>query len=184
MKQMLIAYATTEGQTRRIATFVADELQRSGQAVDLVDVASPAVANLSPIYAAVILAGSVHAGAHQAALRDFVKRNRDWLSACPTALLSVSLTAALNDDDSRAACRAEAQKFLDDTGLVPGVVLPVAGALPYTQYDWFKRFAMKSIARKRGGDTDTSRDFEYTDWSALAAFAHEFVGATGLDTGR
>lgn len=184
MKQMLVAYATTEGQTRHIATYLADQLQRSGQAVDIVDVTSPTVASLSPIYAAVILAGSVHTGAHQSALRDFVKHNRDWLNACPTALLSVSLTAALSDDASRAECRAQAQKFLDETGLVPGVVLPVAGALPYTQYDWFKRFAMKSIAKKRGGDTDTSRDFEYTDWTALAAFAREFVGATGLDAGR
>lgn len=184
MKPILVAYATTEGHTRRVATFVAEELQRGGRPVDLVDVASPAVVNLSPVYAAVILAGSVHAGALQSTLRDFVKHNRDWLAACPTALLAVSLNAAMHDDESHAACRADTQKFLDDTGLAPGVVLHVAGALPYTQYDWFKRFAMKSIARKRGGDTDTSRDFEYTDWAALAAFAREFVDATGLDCGR
>jgi len=33
---------------------------------------------------------------------------------------------------------------------------------------------MKQIARKAGGDTDTSRDYEYTDWAALRGFAEDF----------
>jgi menaquinone-dependent protoporphyrinogen oxidase len=33
---------------------------------------------------------------------------------------------------------------------------------------------MKRIVRKAGGDTDTSRDYEYTDWGDLRAFADEF----------
>jgi menaquinone-dependent protoporphyrinogen IX oxidase len=31
-----------------------------------------------------------------------------------------------------------------------------------------------------GGDTDTSRDFEYTDWDALRAFARNFARAHEL----
>jgi menaquinone-dependent protoporphyrinogen oxidase len=33
---------------------------------------------------------------------------------------------------------------------------------------------MKRITRKAGGDTDTSRDYEYTDWSDLRTFAEDF----------
>jgi menaquinone-dependent protoporphyrinogen oxidase len=33
---------------------------------------------------------------------------------------------------------------------------------------------MLMILRMAGGDTDTSRDFEYTDWRAVEAFAESF----------
>ena len=33
---------------------------------------------------------------------------------------------------------------------------------------------MKRIARKAGGATDTSRDYEYTDWAALDEFVDRF----------
>ena len=43
----------------------------------------------------------------------------------------------------------------------------VAGALVYSRYNWLTRWMMRRIARKEGGDTDTARDYEYTDWDAL-----------------
>lgn len=51
-----------------------------------------------------------------------------------------------------------------------------AGTLRYTRYGFFKRFLMKQINKREGGDTDTSRDYEYTDWDAVTAFANEFLG--------
>ena len=39
---------------------------------------------------------------------------------------------------------------------------------------------MKLIAKKQGGDTDTLRDHEYTDWDDLKHFVEEFVTATQL----
>ena len=184
MKSILVAYASTDGHARKVAEYVAAAFNRMGREVDLIDTASPAAASVTPIHSAAVIAGSVHLGSHQAALQDFVKRNVDWLNASPAALLSVSLAAALDDEASRADCRACAQKFLDETGFVPGIVLPVAGALPYTQLDWFRRFAVKMVMKRHGGDTDTSRDFDYTDWEALERFATEFVDATTADATR
>ena len=177
MKSILVVYATTDGHARKVAEYVAAAFNRMGREVDLIEAASPAAASVAPIYSAVVIAGSVHLGSHQAALQDFVKRNAVWLNAGPAAFLSVSLAAALDDEASRADCRACAQKFLDETGLVPGIVLPVAGALPYTQLDWFRRFAVKMVMKRHGGNTDTSQDFEYTDWGALNRFATEFLDA-------
>jgi menaquinone-dependent protoporphyrinogen oxidase len=51
----------------------------------------------------------------------------------------------------------------------------VAGALPYTRYNFLIRFMMRRIVKTEGGDTDTSRDYEYTDWAAVDRFAAEFV---------
>jgi len=50
-----------------------------------------------------------------------------------------------------------------------------AGALPYTRYHFFLRWVMKRIATMAGRDTDTSRDYEYTDWDEVARFAEEFA---------
>jgi menaquinone-dependent protoporphyrinogen oxidase len=62
-----------------------------------------------------------------------------------------------------------------ETGWHPRRVELVAGALPYTRYNFLVRFVMRRISRKEGGDTDTSRDYEYTDWAAVDRFAAEFA---------
>ena len=36
---------------------------------------------------------------------------------------------------------------------------------------------MKHIAAQEGGDVDTSKDFEYTDWAEVGLFADGFFGA-------
>jgi menaquinone-dependent protoporphyrinogen oxidase len=38
---------------------------------------------------------------------------------------------------------------------------------------------MKRIAKKVGSDTDTSRDYEYTDWDEVEGFASDFAEALG-----
>ena len=50
----------------------------------------------------------------------------------------------------------------------------MAGALPYTRYNWLIRRVMKRIAAKAGGDIDTTRNYEYTDWQDLRTFAEQF----------
>ena len=37
---------------------------------------------------------------------------------------------------------------------------------------------MRLIAKHQGGDADTSRDREYTDWDDLTRFVDEFLAAT------
>ena len=72
---------------------------------------------------------------------------------------------------------ATAQKLIHDlearTGCDPDLVGLFAGALVYTQYGWMKRRIMRAIARKEGGHTDLTRDYEYTDWAAVDQFAHD-----------
>jgi hypothetical protein len=51
----------------------------------------------------------------------------------------------------------------------------VASALAYSKYNPLIRLVMRRIALKEGGDTDTSRGCEYTDWRAIAAFASDLA---------
>jgi menaquinone-dependent protoporphyrinogen oxidase len=108
-----------------------------------------------------------------------VKANRAALDVLPTAFLSVSLSEASAENveapPERRAKSAEQVKatvsaFCDETGLHPSRVWPVAGALVYSKYGFVTRFVMKMIAKSEGNATDTSRDYEYTDWEALDRF--------------
>ncbi len=41
---------------------------------------------------------------------------------------------------------------------------------------------MRRIARKAGGDTDTSKDYEYTDWNDVRGFADRFSSRLAVNT--
>ncbi len=184
MQALLVAYATTEGQTRKVAEFIAERLRIRGHRVDLVDVSSADALAVTAAYQAAFVGGSVHQHRHQSALMHFVKSNRAWLAAMPVALFSVSLAAAGDDTESRLEAQRAADDFIDESGLKPRLTRCVAGALKYTQYDYFKRFIMRAISRRTGRSTDTSHDTEYTDWDAVEAFVDEFLAAAHIGGGH
>ena len=180
MQPILVAYGTTEGQTRKIAEFIAERLRIRGHRVDLVDTATPAAQQLGAAYQAAIVGGSLHQQRHQRSLEHFLKDNRVWLGAMPLALFSVSLSAALDDMDSRLEARRLLDELADDCGLKPRVVRCIAGALKYTQYDYLKRQLMRMIARHYDKPTDPAQDVEYTDWGDVESFVDEFLEAAGI----
>jgi menaquinone-dependent protoporphyrinogen oxidase len=182
--RIAIFYATREGQTRRIAAHIADELEARELDCDLIDVGDPPAQLALSTYRAAILAASVHVGRYEREMLKFVKAHRDELARIPTAFLSVSMAEAGVEDrkaspEQRARDGAELElitrAFLVKTGFKPDQVVQVAGALRYTQYNFLVRFIMKRIARAHGASTDTSRDHELTDWQALDRFVDGFV---------
>ena len=50
-----------------------------------------------------------------------------------------------------------------------------AGALRYPRYRWFDRIMIQFIMRMTGGETDTSKEVEYTDWEKVTRFAQDFA---------
>jgi len=185
-KRVLLAYATREGQTEKIADHLAGTLRARSLAVDVVDVAGPVAAVDVAAYDHVVLAASLHLGKHEPEMIAFVRTNKAKLAEVPTSLLSVSMSEAGVEDPTRtleqrrkavANVKDAIDKFLADTGLHPGRVMPVAGALKYLEYGWLVRFVMKRISQAEGGPTDTSRDYEMTDWVALGRFAEEVAAS-------
>jgi menaquinone-dependent protoporphyrinogen oxidase len=98
--------------------------------------------------------------------------------------VSACLGILQRDPKVTAELDAIVHRFLDPIGWQPTIIKPVAGALLYTKYNIFMRWIMKRIARKAGGDTDTSRDYDYTDWNDLRMFADEFGRRVGAATGH
>ncbi|MDR9393013.1 MAG: flavodoxin domain-containing protein [Roseovarius sp.] len=177
--KIAIIYATTEGQTRRICRFCADKLVDDGHAVELLAAADGDDLNLGRFDAA-ILAASVHVGAYQAGMRAFVENHAAALAGRRTLFLSVSLAAAGDDPDELAELDAIADRFFRDTGWRPDRVAQVAGAFRFTQYDFFRSWAMRWIASRKGEEVDPHADKEYTDWDALHAVLHDWsAGSDG-----
>jgi len=185
MKPILVLYATREGQTRKIAEHVTQYLVARGLEARLEDVESP-IESIDPAhFQAVVLAASVNHGNHAREMIGFVRAYRMELARLPTALLSVSLAAASAEDGRQAGANhahtsAEVAKatreFLDRTGLQPARILPVAGALLYSEYGRLVRFVMQRITQDAELGADTPHDFEYAAWARLDRFIDEFLG--------
>jgi menaquinone-dependent protoporphyrinogen oxidase len=173
MGRILVIYETTDGQTAKIATALGRDLRSHGQDADVIRAGAGAPAPCG--YDGVIVAGSVHAGGYQRELRRWVRHHADDLSHTPNAFLSVCLGVLQHDPAVDRELSAIRERFVVETGWHPMTTKVVAGALPYTQYNWAKRLVLKRIVQKAGGDTDTTRDYEYTDWDDLRAFAKTFA---------
>jgi menaquinone-dependent protoporphyrinogen oxidase len=117
----------------------------------------------------------VHASGYQKAVCQWVQANLAALGDRPAAFVSVCLGVLQHDPAVDRELQAILQRFSTRTGWHPAVTKVVAGALPYTRYGWIKRFVMRRIAAKAHGDTDTTRDYEYTDWADLQGFARDFL---------
>jgi len=170
----LVVYATTEGQTRKIAQFVADRIKVHSHNADLVDATEATNVKLRG-YDGVIIGGSLHIGKFQTSIEEFVRARNQTLNGMRTMFLPVSLAAASKDADDIKGLSDCTRHFLAETGWKPGETHNVAGAFRYTQYDFFKRWGMKLIAYQKGVSTDTSRDLELTDWAALTRATDDFV---------
>lgn len=171
MSRVLVLYGTGHGQTRKIALALSDALRASHLDVDVLNAAE---ADPDPgAYASVIVAGPVRAGGYPRAVRRWVKRHVDALPGRPTAFVSVCLGVLEKSPKTDAVLAGIMTKFFEETGWRPTVTKIFAGALPYTRYNFLIRWIMRRIVARAGGDTDTSRDYEYTDWKDVAAFGRE-----------
>lgn len=161
--RILIIYSTVEGQTRRITREIVAHLNQSGHVVDLVDATSPPASLSIDTMHAIICAGPVHMGHFPLPLRQYVKQHNRELMARPGLFLSVSLTALEEDDTERAELDELVGAFSNETDWWPIAVHHAAGALKYTQYDYFRKWVLKRIAKAHGAATDTEHDHEFTD---------------------
>lgn len=171
MAQILVVYHTVEGQSALIADRLAGELRSLGDEVTVAE-AKAAPASLEG-FDGVVLGGSIHMGKHGAPLSAYVRDHQEPMRSRPNAFFSVSMSAARRDEKHQADAQRIANEFLDGASWKPDRVALFAGAVKYTKYNFITRRLMRWISSKEGGETDMSRDWEYTDWAAVKAFADD-----------
>jgi menaquinone-dependent protoporphyrinogen oxidase len=179
--KILIVHATTEGQTRKVARHVFARLAAAGHAPALI--AAGEADGVDPGgFDGVVVAGSVHAGRFQKELVAWVGAEASALSRVPGLFLSVSLTAAGEDPQDWAGLRACVDRFVEETGWTPGRVEHVAGAFRFSEYDFFKSWAMRWIAAQKDETVVPGQDKEYTDWAALERVVLDWTAGLGAGT--
>jgi len=176
MKRIAIVISSQSGQTQKIADRISTQLKHGNCLVDVLTVEFDQVVSEARLkqYDAVILGCPVYLGDFPQMLLDWAWEHRDTLNTVPTGLFTESLNAADPRPRARVVDDKVLRTFIDQTDLRPRFVACFAGALEYTQYSFFKKCVLQGMSAAAGGPTDTSRDFELTDWSDVAGFTQAF----------
>jgi menaquinone-dependent protoporphyrinogen oxidase len=170
MPRYQVIYTTNDGQTRKVAEFIAKTLREKKAETELIDIRGFRGRLDTAGVKAVFLGSPINAGRYPGRFKAFIKRNLRALSAAKVHLFSVCLSARGDSEEALKTARGYPEKLAVETGLRPASVKPVAGALPYTRYNFLKKFLMKKISEASGGEADTTKDFEFTDWGEVGKF--------------
>jgi len=179
MPRLLVLFGTTDGQTAKIANALADGLRAEGCAADAVNAAERPDVRPEE-YDGVLVAASLHAGGYQRAVRRWTREHALELAGKPSAFVSVCLGVLEKNPVTDRNLKRIMGEFFDATRWHPAMNRIVAGGLPYTKYNFLKKWVMRRIVATTGsGDLDTTRDYEYTDWEDLKVFARQFAEQCG-----
>lgn len=172
----LILYSSRDGQTREIAARMAQALAPQ-QLCDVIDLLEAEKVEWSQ-YDRVLIGASIRYGHFHPALMKFVSQHKAELQQRVSGFFSVNLTAR-KADKCTPGTNAYTRKFLEQSPWQPDCCAVFAGALRYPRYRWFDRIMIQLIMRMTGGETDTSKEVEYTDWDKVAVFAQDFAQLPG-----
>ena len=171
--RILIAFGTTEGQTRKIAKHIAEKIHEHGHEAELYDCARRAHGQDLKNFDAFMVAGSVHQKSHQEQVVAYATANRQLFGTKPSALISVSLSAGFKDGQRDA--EDYVKHFEETTGWHPRHVHMAAGALRLSEYDFFKEQIIRHIVMAGRDVPPGQKDWELTDWAALDYFVTAFL---------
>ena len=174
MARILILFASFDGQTARIAERIAAVSRSAGHALTVRSVDAPEAGQDIEAHDALIVGGAIRYGRFPRSLRRLARERAAAMASRPNAFFSVCLSARWTDKGPAIVERYIA-KFRAETGWQPRDTVSFAGALPYSRYNPFLRFLMRLFSAAAGGDTQTARDYEYTDWAAVERFAAGFA---------
>ncbi len=174
--RIALVYSSTQGQTKKIAERIGGRLEEAGCSVEWINAGELQHQLDLSVYDGVIVGSAIYAGRITRPIYRFVRHQLDGLRRLPTALFSVGMLAALESDQEETTTDHIVSDFLDEMKWEPTMVESFAGAIPFTEYGFFRRWLMKWMVRRRTGEKiDASRDYEYTDWEQVDSFADRYL---------
>lgn len=172
MAKALFLYSSREGQTKKIFQYIDQEL--ADLECELVDLHSIGQVNFAD-YERVLIGASIRYGHLNKKLYQFIEANIEQINAHKVAFFCVNLTARKEDQGKDTPeGSAYIKTFLSKSPWQPSLIGVFAGALYYPRYNFFDKMMIKLIMTMTGGETDTSKEVEYTNWEKVALFADKF----------
>ncbi len=171
MKALLL-YSTREGQTKKIMYSIAEQLE--GYECEFVDLHECGQLDLS-LYDKVLVGASIRYGSLNNKLYQFIDSHKQQLSSSKAAFYCVNLTARKAEQGKDTPEGSVYIKtFLKKSPWQPSLIGVFAGALYYPRYRPIDRMMIRFIMKLTGGETDTTKEIEYTDWEKVSLFAKKF----------
>lgn len=182
MPHTLIVFATTDGQTRRIAERLQATLASNSIGATLAGIDQAAEFDLAD-YDCLIAGACVRYGKHDPRMARFLDDNRATIERMPNAFFSVNLIAR-KPEKRNLAGNKYLRKFLERLSFQPDHVEIIAGKLDYPRYRLIDRVMIQMIMKMTDGPTDGKSVIEYTDWAQVDRLAERMAGVlTDSDTG-
>ncbi len=166
--KILVLYLSRDGQTKKIANYLAEHF------------ISCQVENISKFegtlaeFDVIIIGAAIRYGHFHPSLFHFINKNRIILNNKKTAFFSVNLTARKANKNTPET-NPYIKKYLHKIASIwqPHLKAVFAGALRYPRYNLIDRYMIKLIMRLTGGETDTTKEVEYTDWKSVDQFIQD-----------
>ncbi|MGF1739267.1 menaquinone-dependent protoporphyrinogen IX dehydrogenase [Photobacterium satsumensis] len=171
MEKVLLLHSSSDGQTVKILRHIEDTLGEDC-VCDLIDLNNATSVNFSD-YSRVLIGASIRYGHLNKKLYQFIEKNLLALKQAKVGFFCVNLTAR-KEGKNTPETSVYMKTFLKRSPWQPELQAVFAGALRYPRYSWFDRVMIQLIMRITGGETDTSKEVEYTDWQKVEAFADRF----------
>ena len=170
MSGSLIIYSSTDGQTKTICEKI-KSFSKNSESVKLISLEEASNFNLQS-YEDIIIGASIRYGKHSKNLYKFISSNKETLEKKRSAFFSVNVVAR-KPEKNTPETNPYMQKFLKISNWKPDKLGVFAGKVNYPNYGFFDKYIIQLIMFITKGPTDTSRSFEFTDWSKVEDFAKE-----------
>ena len=170
MPDTLIIYSSTDGHTKIICKRLTNSFE-DGDKIKIVSLDEAKNYKLSD-FNKIIIGASIRYGNHSKKLYKFVELNKDVLNQKQSVFFSVNVVAR-KPEKSTPDTNPYIKKFLKISNWKPKIIEVFAGKVDYPNYGFFDKYAIKFIMFLTNGPTDTSKSYEFTDWSRVDQFAKE-----------
>ena len=170
MSNSLIIYSSTDGQTKTICEKIKNFSKKS-ESIKLISLREANSFNLQS-YENIIIGASIRYGRHNKDLYKFITSNKEVLEKKGSAFFSVNVVAR-KPEKNTPETNPYMQKFLKISNWKPDKLGVFAGRVDYPKYGFFDKYIILLIMLITKGPTDTSRSFEFTDWSKVEDFTKE-----------
>ena len=170
MSSFLIIYSSVDGHTKTICEKIKSSLNDKNP-VELASLEDAKKIDLS-IFDKIVIGASIRYGKHSKELYKFINLNKNLLNQKRSAFFSVNVVAR-KPDKNTAETNPYINKFLTISKWKPDKIKVFAGKVDYPNYSLFDKYVIKFIMLITKGPTDTSRSYEFTDWSKVDDFSKE-----------
>ncbi|WGW00357.1 menaquinone-dependent protoporphyrinogen IX dehydrogenase [Vibrio sp. YMD68] len=168
----LFLYSSQDGQTKKIIHYIQQELDLNE--CDVIDIHQADTVELGK-YERVLIGASIRYGHLNKKLYQFIQNHQSSLESGKSAFFCVNLTARKEEQGKDTPEGSVYIKtFLNKSPWKPKLIGVFAGALYYPRYKWIDKVMIRFIMKLTGGETDTSKEVEYTNWSKVTLFAKQF----------